>query len=210
MQGILRICAECGHFLTKFAALAAVLILISGCDPAAETVVESTVGSSLGPSASALPEAPKAALCGEQGYLSTDLFGALAGKIEWAAADFECEGMPRPNGDGARLRFAGYVRGEHKLAIIISMPGLRAGETGTEYQSKVTIIEEGVGRFFTTGDNDVCWTDITALESVDESESDFAISGTLYCVAPLAELNGDSDITIRDLRFRGALNWGAS
>ena len=72
------------------------------------------------------------------------------------------------------------------------------------------MIQEGVGRFLTTGDKAICWTDIAELESVDESDSNFLIGGTLYCVAPLAEINGDSDITIRDLKFRGQLDWNSS
>ena len=198
MQGIHRICADRGKFLLEIAAPVAVLILFSGCQPAVETA------------ASVLPEAAPPASCGDQGYLSTELFGALAGKIEWTSTHFECEGMPRPGGDGVRLRFAGDTDGEHKIAFIIALPELRRGETGNEYQSKVTVIEEGVGRFFTTGDNDICWTDIVELESADESDSDFSIGGTLYCVAPLTEINGDSDITIRDLKFRGQLDWNSS
>lgn len=198
LQGIQRICADCGLSLLEIAPLITVLILISACQPAVET------------STSILPEVAPAAACGEQGYLSTELFGALAGRIEWASTEFECEGMPRPGGDGARLRFAGDIDGEHKIAFIIALPDLRRGETGKEFQSKVTVIEEGVGRFFTTGDNEICWTDIVELESVEESDSDSSIGGTLYCVAPLAEINGDSDITILDLKFRGQLDWDSS
>ena len=185
--------------------MVAVLILISGCQEAAETAAEP----SLDTATAALPEAAPPARCGAQGYLSTELFGALAGKIEWLATDFECEGMQRPDGDGARLRFAGQVRDDMKIAFIISLPQLRRGETGNELESKATVIEEGVGRFFTTGDNDICWTDILEFENVDDSESEFLVGGTLYCVAPLAEINGDSDITIQDLRFRGLLDWKA-
>jgi len=180
------------------AATVAVLILISGCQPAVETAT------------SVIPEAAPPASCGDQGYLSTELFGALAGEVEWTSSSFECEGMPRPGGDGVRLRFAGNIDGERKIALIIALPELRRGETGNEYQSKVTVIEEGVGRFFTTGDKTICWTDIVELESVDESDTNFSIGGTLYCVAPLTEINGDSDLTIRDLNFRGQLDWNSS
>ena len=206
MQGIQRICADCGQFLIEIAALVAVLILISGCQPAVDTAVEPVVDTAT----SIIPAAAPPALCGDQGYLSTVLFGALAGKIEWTSTNFECEGMPRPGGGGARLRFAGDVDGGHKIAFIIALPELRRGETGNEYQSKVTVIEESVGRFFTSGDNDICWTDVVELASADESDSDFSIGGTLYCVAPLTEINGDSDITIRDLKFRGRLDWNSS
>ena len=157
-----------------------------------------------------LPDATPPALCGEQGYLKTEIFGALASKIDWTAEHLECEGMPRPGGDGVRLRFAGHVQGDHKLAFIIALPGLRRGETGAEYQSKVTVIEEGVGRFFTTGEKEICWTDIVELEGEADTDSKFIVSGTLYCVAPLVEVNGDSDMTISDLRFRGTLDWDAS
>lgn len=198
MQGIQRICADCYRYLFEIVALAAVLILISGCQSAVEAAT------------SVIPAAAPPASCGDQGYLSTELFGALAGKIEWTSKNFECEGMPRPGGHGARLRFAGDIDGEHKIAFIIALPELRRGETGNEYQSKVTVIEEGVGRFFTSGDNDICWTDIVELESAEDSASEFSIGGTLYCVAPLTQINGDWDITIRDLKFRGQLDWDAS
>jgi hypothetical protein len=202
LQGFHRICADYGQFLIKMAAVVAVLILISGCELAVDTAVDTAT--------SVIPEAAPPASCGVQGYLSTELFGALAGKIEWTSTSFECEGMPRPGGNGARLRFAGDIDGEHKIAFIIALPELRRGETGNEYQSKVTVIEEGVGRFFTSGDNDICWTDIVELESVEESDSEFSVGGTLYCVAPLPEINGDSDVIIRDLNFRGRLDWNSS
>ncbi len=202
MQGIKGICAECGRFLIEIAALAAVLILISGCDFDQKLAVDSAT--------TAVPEVAPTVSCDEQGYLSTELFGALAGKIEWTATDLQCEGMPRPAGNGARLHFAGNVQSDLKIAFIIALPELRPGDTGTEYQSKVTVIAEGVGRFFSTGDNDICWTDILELESIEDSDSNFSIGGTLYCVAPLPEINGDSDITIRDLNFRGQLDWNSS
>jgi hypothetical protein len=205
LQAIQRFCAEYGQFLIKIAIMLAATILVSSCQPAAESATTAVPAVT-----STIPEAAPAALCGEQGYLSTELFGALAGEIEWAAADFECEGMPRPDGAGARLRFAGFVNDEHKIAFIIALPELRRGEVGTEYKSKVTVIEEGVGRFFSTGDNDICWTDIVEFQEVDESVSKLTVTGTLYCVAPLVEINGDSDITFGDFNFRGQLDWEAS
>ena len=177
---------------------AAVALLVSACAPAVDT------------STAVLPEATPAALCGGDGYLSTELFGALASKIEWHSNELECEGMPRPDDDGARLRFAGNVQGEQKITFIIALPGLRRGETGKEYQSKVTLIEEGAGRFFSTGERDICWTDIVDMQQHAGSKSQFSISGTLYCVAPLIEINGDTDITISDLNFRGMLDWDAA
>ena len=118
--------------------------------------------------------------------------------------------MPRPDGDGARLRFAGTVGGEYELAFIIAIPDLMPDELGKELQSKVTIIEEGAGRFFSNADQDTCWTDIVELEALPGSDSQIAVRGALYCVAPLVEVRGDSDITLGDFSFRGLLDWDAS
>lgn len=148
--------------------------------------------------------------CGPAGFVETELFGALTGKIVWNAAQVICEGMPRPDEDGARLRFAGTVAEEYELAFIIALPDLRRGESGKELPSTVTIIEEGAGRFFSNADQDTCWTDVLELEAMPGSPSHFAIRGALYCVAPLAEVNGDSDITLGDFNFRGLLDWNAS
>jgi len=148
--------------------------------------------------------------CGADGFLTTDMFGALQTHVHWTAAQLECEGMPRPNGDGARLRFAGQLGDGQELAFIIALPDLRRGEKGTELATTVTLIEEGSGRFYSTATSAVCWTDITLLERVDASDGNYQIGGTLYCVAPLTQVNGDSDILIRDLEFRGQLDWNAT
>lgn len=162
------------------------------------------------------PEAPAAtatattgAGCGEAGYLATTLVGAVEADIGWEAADLACEGMPRPDGAGARLRFAGNA-GERPIAIIIAMPGLERDRMARELESNVTLIEEGAGRFFSTASNDVCWTDVTELERDPAAADRYAIGGTLYCVAPLIEVNGTSSVTLSELRFRGRLDWSAS
>ncbi len=147
--------------------------------------------------------------CGSDGFLATELFGALQVDLQWAAAELECEGMPRPDGDGARLRFAGELGGR-PLAFIIALPGLRRGIMSKELATTVTLIEEGGGRFFSTAERDICWTDILQLEAVDGSERNYRISGQLYCMAPLTQVNGESDVLIRELLFRGQLDWGGS
>jgi len=146
--------------------------------------------------------------CGPEGAVTAEIYGELRASIDWGAGDFECEGMPRPAGEGARLRFAGMA-GEapdrRRLAFILGVPGLRQGETANELPTNVTVIEEGAGRFFGTRGASSCWTDIGAHENL--SASDYRISGILYCVAPLAGLNGNSSISFAELEFSGRLNW---
>jgi len=155
-----------------------------------------------------LPPPPETRGCGEQGYLRTSFYGEFSGPIDWSAGDIDCAGMPRPNGEGARLRFAGKS-GDLAIAIIIAMPGLERASTARELGSNVTVIEEGSGRFFSTSGLESCWTDVTGQQGIEDSENVYFIAGTLYCIAPLAEVNGDSSVTLRELHFGGLLDWGA-
>jgi len=210
LQVIRVICADICQFRARIALFLPLVAVVAACEAAVEeapVVAEHEVVAD----ATALPAAPRGNTdCGESGFLMTELFGTLAGRIDWNADALICEGMPRPDGDGARLRFAGTVADEYDLAFIIALPGLRPGEIGKELDSKVTIIEEGAGRFFSNADLETCWTDIVELEALPGSRSRFAVRGSLYCVAPLVEVRGESDITLGEFTFRGLLDWDAS
>jgi hypothetical protein len=156
---------------------------------------------------SLLPPPPEPAGCGEHGYLRTDFYGEISGPIDWTASDLDCEGMPRPEGRGARLRFAGQS-GEMSIAIIIAMPDLERGTVAQELGSNVTVIEEGGGRFFSTAGLGSCWTDVVEQAQTGDGANPYFIAGRLYCIAPLAEINGDSSVTLRELQFGGYLDWG--
>ncbi len=155
-----------------------------------------------------LPPRSQANGCGERGYLRTELYGALEGPLDWSAGGLDCEGMPRPGREGARLRFAGTSEGR-PVAIILAMPGLERGVTARELGSNVTVIEEGGGRFFSTSGLGSCWTDIVAQEETADGTDAYFVAGTLYCIAPLAEVNGDASVTVRELHFGGLLDWSA-
>jgi hypothetical protein len=99
--------------------------------------------------------------------------------------------------------------GERRLAFILGLPDLRRGETARELPTNVTLMEEGAGRFFGTRDAANCWTDVEVHEQMQPTESTtYSVSGVLYCVAPLAELNGDSNVSFADLTFTGRVIWG--
>ena len=154
-----------------------------------------------------LPPPPESSGCGERGYLRTEFYGEFPGPVDWQAGDLDCEGMPRPEGRGARLRFAGQS-GNTAIAIIIALPALERGATARELGSNVTVIEEGSGRFFSTAGLGSCWTDVLEQEDLGDGTNVFFVAGTLYCIAPLAEVNGDSSVTVRELQFGGYVDWG--
>jgi hypothetical protein len=153
-----------------------------------------------------LPPPPASSDCGDRAYLRTNFYGEFSGPVDWVAPHLECEGMPRPDGAGARLRFAGQA-GDMSLAIIIAMPDFERGMEARELGSNVTVIEEGGGRFFSTSGIDSCWTDVFQQQETGEDVN--FVAGRLYCIAPLAEVNGDSSVTLRELEFGGYVDWTA-
>jgi hypothetical protein len=193
-------CAALRLFAPGFVPFLVALGLLTACKPAAETQPTATE-----------PEEDPVLLCGEHGRLSTELYGVVETQIEWNKNVLECTGMPRPEGRGVRLRFAGpAAAGELSLAIIIAIPDLVRDTENTEFSSNVTLIEEGNGRFFSTPDLNNCLTAVDSIEALDDSGDHFSIAGTLYCVSPLPEVNGDSSISIPELTFSGLLDWDAS
>ena len=146
--------------------------------------------------------------CGDYGRLSTTLYGSLAREISWSADAFRCESMLRPDGKGVRLRFIGDIA-ENELSIILALPELLPAATDPESPTVVTLTVEGSGRFFTTPTLESCWSDIRTQDPIGDSGSDYDISGTLYCVAPLGEINGKAAISIPEMLFRGVVDWGA-
>ncbi|MDH4126957.1 MAG: hypothetical protein OEV69_15120 [Gammaproteobacteria bacterium] len=197
MQKVSSFCAKYRRMLRRFGCYGLLVTVVFGCSR----------GSDSAPAVA--PPMPPAYHCGSDGFLSSELFGAYQAHLQWSAADLECEGMPRPDGEGARLRFAGKLDGR-QIAFIIALPELRRGVPGKELATTVTLIEEGSGRFFSTADQNTCWTDIVELENIDASDASYRIAGRLYCVSPLMQVNGESDVLIRDLQFRGQLDWSGS
>lgn len=147
--------------------------------------------------------------CSVNGRLSTRLYGAIDGDISWASADMACEGMPRPNEAGARLRFSGpHPSGDGTLVFIAAIPTLTPELAASELATRLTIIDENQSRFFASPDFDICWTDIEANEPAGDARH--VVSGRIYCIAPINEVNGSATVTAADILFSGRIDWDAS
>ena len=145
--------------------------------------------------------------CEQASFLSAELYGSIERSLGWTAADMRCESMLRPDGQGVRLRFEGTAA-DRQLAIILALPDLERGRTAKELATITTLTVEGSGRFFSTPNLDSCWTDITAQDAAADGGNLYDITGTLYCVAPLGEVNGEAAVSIPELRFRSTIDWG--
>jgi len=157
--------------------------------------------------AKAPPDAAEST-CGDLGVVQGMLSGAINATLDWPDAALLCESMPRPDGEGVRVRLSGDVSGE-RLAIIIALPGLSAGDTGQDYDSNVTVSVEGSGRFFSTPNLGTCWTTVVTNQPLAGNSGTHNIVGSLSCVGPLGELNGDGFVDIRNFKFSGIANWAA-
>ena len=184
----------------RFACLALTVLGPGACNPATDTAV-----------APVAEEAKPVAGCIPSGFLKARLYGEIGANLDWSSVDLECKGMPRPDGAGARLRFAGTDQeGERQLAFIVAIPDLDRDSAGRELASIVTLIEEGSGRFFSTASAGNCVTEVSAMTALDESGDRFAVGGALYCVSPLGEVNGTSSVLVPELRFSGRVDWSSS
>ena len=150
-----------------------------------------------------------ASTCGDAGYLRANLSGALNAELDWPDTALRCESMRRPDDRGVRLRFSGQI-GKERLAIIIAVPELNVGETGTEFDSVVTITVDGSGRFFSTANLGACWIDVETNKPLNGDDGPHNVVGSLTCVGPLGEFNGDAYVDVRDLAFSGIADWNAT
>lgn len=114
--------------------------------------------------------------------------------------------MLRPEGKGVRLRFTGSASG-NQLSIILALPELEPGLAATESPTVVTLTVDGSGRFFSTPTLESCWTDVTEQDPIADHGDRYEIEGTLYCVSPLGEINGDAAVSIPEMAFRGIVDW---
>ena len=163
-----------------------------------------------------VPERPAAisaaetSTCAPGSYVTAELHGALNGSLEWRD-NLACQSMPRPAGQGARLRLSGPAPTDEdqQLALILGIRGLERSATGDGLQTHVTLIAEDQGLFFSTTDAANCWSDIAEHAAIEGGTDTFRISGVLYCVAPLPEINGSKSITLSELKFATTLSWKA-
>jgi hypothetical protein len=176
----------------------ALLTALAACEPAAKAEPK--------PAVEQVAVEPRG--CGDDGFLSATLFGAIEHSIDWDARQFDCENMTRPGGEGMRLRFTG-VAADHAVSIILAIPDLERGLGGRELPTVITLAVEGSGRFFSTASLDSCFTDIDAPADLDGSASGYDIHGTLFCVSALGEINGDAAVSIPELRFQSRINWAS-
>src|SRR5687767_11549861 len=102
------------------------------------------------------------------GYLRARLRGALDLDLDWKNAQMQCEGGPRPSGNGVRVSIGGPLRGEgRRIRMVFGIGGITEGRGGETLRTNVTILFEGEERVFATLGDDKCTVDSLTQQRVE-------------------------------------------
>ena len=170
--------------------LAAALSILLGAGLAADTA---------SPSPDCLPDGT--------GFLTARLRGAIEADLDWRGGELDCTGMPRPDGQGLRLRFAGRLPGGGQLAIVFAPPVLAEGENARAVPVNVTVLDESGGRIFGTLGGDRCLLDEVVQHRVPAGEDAdarlWAVEARGFCTEPARALDDSGAVLLTRFDFRG-------
>ncbi|MEM7611576.1 MAG: hypothetical protein AAF270_07865 [Pseudomonadota bacterium] len=139
--------------------------------------------------------------------LRGELHGAVRGELVATSATTHCQGMQRPARNGVRLQFR-IAKGEQisNLTMIVGIDKLGRGDVGEGLRTTLTIIDEDNDRFFSTGEQLSCFSDITENRPRPAANSS-AISGIVWCTAAIPQINGNESVRLSELYFSGIVEW---
>ena len=146
-------------------------------------------------------------LASGDGFLRARLDGALELKIDWDNSETQCEGMPRPNGNGVRLSFSHALEGgEQRLVIVLGIAGLSESSSGRVLPANVTIIEEGRARIYGTLGDDKCTIDDLKQQLITpwrKESRTYRVTGRGFCIQPAHAVGGDASVLMSTFDFAG-------
>ena len=156
-------------------------------------------------------------------FLDARLAGAIDASIAWQAADMDCDGMRRPDGQGLRVTFTGTA-GAGRLTLVFAAPKLAEGASGRAVPVNVTLIREGGAMYSTRGD-DKCMLDSVSQAplapaaavppppaglhaTIDPGARHWSIEAHGFCLEPARAVGDGRDaILLSRFDFRGQLTW---
>jgi hypothetical protein len=188
-------------FPARIAAVAAALIFIaSGCKASPPN----------GPAPA--PAAKSGCFATGDGFLRARMRGALNLDLDWKDAQMQCEGGPRPSGNGVRVSIGGPARGEgRRIRIVFGIGGITEGSGGKALPTNLTILFEGEQRVFATLGDDKCTVDSLTQHRVETLGGDRAIyrvEARGFCLGPATSLSRDERILVTSFDFAGRVEFG--
>ena len=145
------------------------------------------------------------------GYLRARMRGALDLDLNWKNADMQCEGGPRPSGNGIRVSIGGPARGDtHRLRLVFGIAGVGEGRGGATLRTNVTILFEGEQRIFATQGDDKCSIDSLTQERVETlgpGRSVYRVVARGFCIGPATGLGRDERVVLTSFDFAGRIEF---
>lgn len=165
------------------------------------------------PSAAATAPAARAGcLAAGDGYLRARVRGALALDLDWKDAQMECEGAPRPSGNGMRVSIGGPDRGAgRRIRIVFGIAGVGEGASGNTLRTNVTLLFEGERRIFATQGDDKCTVDTLRqqrVETLGQNRTIYRVEARGFCLGPATGMVRNERVFITSFDFAGRVEFG--
>ncbi len=166
----------------------------------------------LAPQGLAGAEASPALRClpAHDGFLTMRLRGSIEEDVHWTEPALECTGMPRPDGRGLRVRFAGSLAGG-EFAVVFAAPDLAVGASGRGVPVNVTLLDGAGERIYGTQGEGRCQFDEVEQQPLGDGAfrtRRFRISARGFCVAPARALDGEGSVLLTRFDFAGLIALG--
>jgi len=145
------------------------------------------------------------------GYLRARLRGAVELDLDWKDAQMQCEGGPRPSGNGVRVSIGGPERGDgRRIRLVFGIAGISEGRGGQNLRTNVTILFEGERRVFATLGDDKCTVDSLTqqrVETLGASHAIYRVEARGFCLGPASSLSKGERLLLTSFDFAGRVEF---
>jgi hypothetical protein len=160
----------------------------------------------------ATPEPRTGCFAAGDGYLRARMRGTLDLDLDWKDAQMQCEGGPRPSGNGVRVSIGGPLRGEgRRIRMVFGVGGVTEGRGGESLKTNVTILFEGEQRVFATLGDDKCTVDSLTqqrVENLDPKRAIYRVEARGFCLGPATSLSKGERVFLTSFDFAGRVEFG--
>jgi hypothetical protein len=151
-------------------------------------------------------------LAAGDGYLRARVRGALDLDLDWKDAQMQCDGAPRPSGNGVRVTIGGPLRGEgRRIRLVFGIAGVGEGASGATLRTNVTLLFEGENRLYATLGDDKCTTDSVSqsrIETLGDHRAIYRIVARGFCIGPASNPSRTERVVITSFDFAARVEFG--
>lgn len=149
---------------------------------------------------------PQACLLDKTGYISVEIYGSLASKIDLKGDKLRCLGKLDALNNHSRLAFfTGPYSAGINLVFVVGLQDINNQVNQPGVPSNLTVLNQNNGQFFSTQGLGRCWTDLTLTQLHSREAPAYRAEGELYCSSAIAQIQGPGSITINNFHFAGGL-----